>query len=170
LIMSGDVGRFIFSLPVVITCALVASRIVSMTFVPLLGHALLRGHDRPSLPWAERRERGVAGLYARGVRWAIDHRYLVLVAAAGVLAAGFSLGPQQDQVNYAQLVVEVRDDHDTIDLIAPLQRALSAQVPGALIDVRQLETGKPVNNPLEVRISGDDIQTLRDLSRQAQAI
>jgi len=247
LIMSGDVGRFIFSLPVVITCALIASRIVSMTFVPLLGHALLRGHDRPPLPWAERRERGVAGLYARGVRWAIDHRYLVLLAAAGVLAAGISLGPrlktaffptdlsylsyvdiwlpenatleatdeaariadrivrevaaehgkkthrevlrsvttfigggaprfwfslspQQDQVNYAQLVVEVTDDHDTTDLVAPLQRALSAQVPGALIDVRQLETGKPVNNPLEVRISGDDIQTLRDLSRRAQAI
>src|SRR5205814_145499 len=82
----------------------------------------------------------------------------------------FSLPPQQDQVNYAQLVVEVTDDHDTTDLVAPLQRALSAQVPGALIDVRQLETGKPVNNPLEVRISGDDIQTLRDLSRRAQAI
>jgi len=247
LIMSGDVGRFIFSLPVVITCTLVASRIVSMTFVPLLGHALLREHELPLAQWAHRRERGVAGFYVRGVRWAIDHRYAVLLAAAAVLAAGvaagprlktaffpkdlsylsyvdiwlpenatleatdeaartadrivrdvaaefgkkkhrevlqsvttfigggaprfwFSLSPQQDQVNYAQLVVEVKDDHDTTELIAPLQHALSAQVPGAQIDVRQLETGKPVNNPLEVRISGDDIATLRALSKKAQAI
>ncbi|TMA37216.1 MAG: efflux RND transporter permease subunit, partial [Deltaproteobacteria bacterium] len=200
LIMSGDVGRFIFR-----------------TFVPLLGHALLREHKVPLAQWAHRRERGVAGFYARGVRGAIDHRYAVLLAAVAVLAAGvaagprlktaffpkdlsylsyvdiwlpenstleatdeaartadrvvrdvaaefgkkkhrevlqsvttfigggaprfwFSLSPQQDQVNYAQLVVEVKDDHDTTELIAPLQHALSAQVPGAQIDVRQLET------------------------------
>jgi multidrug efflux pump subunit AcrB len=43
-------------------------------------------------------------------------------------------------------------------------------VPGARIDVRQLETGKPVHNPLEVRISGDDIATLRAPSHEAQAI
>ena len=245
--MSGDVGRFIFSLPVVITCTLVASRIVSMTFVPLLGHALLREHRTAQAQWTDRRERGVAGLYARGVRWSIDHRYAVLLAAAAVLASGvavgprlktaffpkdlsylsyvdlwlpenatleasdeaariadgvvrdvaakfgqkkhrevlqsvttfigggaprfwFSLSPQQDQVNYAQLVIEVTDVHDTNELVAPLQHALSARVPGALIDVRQLETGKPVNNPLEVRISGDDIATLRALSQKAQAI
>ncbi len=247
LIMSGDVGRFIFSLPVVITCTLVASRIVSMTFVPLLGHALLRHRETPLAPWRERRESGIAGVYARGVRWAIGHRHVVLLAAAAVLAAGvsvgprlrtaffpkdlsylsyvdiwlpenatleatdeaarladgvvrdvaagygkkthrdvlqsvttfigggaprfwFSLSPQQDQVNYAQLVIEVKDDHDTTALIAPLQHALSARVPGALIDVRQLETGKPINNPLEIRISGDDIATLRTLSHRAQAI
>jgi len=169
--------------------------------VPLLGHALLREHKVPLAQWAHRRERGVAGFYARGVRWAIDHRYAVLLAAVAVLAAGvaagprlktaffpkdlsylsyvdiwlpenstleatdeaartadrvvrdvaaefgkkkhrevlqsvttfigggaprfwFSLSPQQDQVNYAQLVVEVKDDHDTTELIAPLQHAL----------------------------------------------
>src|SRR5207237_1843047 len=90
----GDVGRFIFNLPVVITCTLVASRIVSMTFVPLLGHALLREHKVPLAQWAHRRERGVAGFYARGVRWAIDHRYAVLLAAVAVLAAGVAAGPR----------------------------------------------------------------------------
>src|SRR5256886_6772473 len=96
LIMSGDVGRFIFSLPVVITCTLVASRIVSMTFVPLLGHALLREHKVPLAQWAHRRERGVAGFYARGVRWAIDHRYAVLLAAIAVLHARRAAGARPE--------------------------------------------------------------------------
>ncbi len=42
-LLPGDMGAFIISLPVVITLALVSSRIVSMTFVPLLGYHLLRG-------------------------------------------------------------------------------------------------------------------------------
>ena len=39
---AGRHGQFIYSLPVVLTCSLVASRIVSMTFIPLLGYYLLR--------------------------------------------------------------------------------------------------------------------------------
>lgn len=42
-LLPGDMGAFIISLPVVITLALVSSRIVSMTFVPWLGQAILRG-------------------------------------------------------------------------------------------------------------------------------
>ena len=42
-LLPGDMGAFIISLPVVITLALVASRIVSMTFIPLLGFHFLRG-------------------------------------------------------------------------------------------------------------------------------
>lgn len=42
-LLPGDMGAFIIALPVVITLALVSSRLVSMTFVPLLGYFLLRG-------------------------------------------------------------------------------------------------------------------------------
>jgi multidrug efflux pump subunit AcrB len=43
-------------------------------------------------------------------------------------------------------------------------------VPGARIDVRQLENGKPVPYPVELRISGSDIKTLRSLSEKTQKI
>ena len=42
-LLKGDSGSFIFALPVVVAIALISSRIVSMTFVPLLGYYLLRG-------------------------------------------------------------------------------------------------------------------------------
>jgi multidrug efflux pump subunit AcrB len=35
-------GRFSHSLPIVMTCSLIASRLVSMTFIPLIGYYLLR--------------------------------------------------------------------------------------------------------------------------------
>src|SRR3712207_8299302 len=42
-LLPGDKSAFIFALPVVVTLSLIASRIVSMTFIPLLGYYLLRG-------------------------------------------------------------------------------------------------------------------------------
>ena len=36
LMVTGSTGDFLHSLPIVMTCALVASRLVSMTFLPLL--------------------------------------------------------------------------------------------------------------------------------------
>jgi len=81
-----------------------------------------------------------------------------------------SVTPEQQQINYAQILVQVRDKHDTQHLIGPLQRALSARVVGANLDVRQLETGAPVGIPVSLRISGEDIPTLRRLAAAARDI
>lgn len=84
LMLTGDTGRFIYTLPVVITASLVASRLVSMTFIPLLGYYLLRGRqERPA-----NHTRGFAALYRRLGGWAIDHRWSVLASSLGVLVLG----------------------------------------------------------------------------------
>ena len=49
LMLTGTMGQFLYSLPVVMTCSLVASRVVSMTFIPLLGFYLLRAKHEPSI-------------------------------------------------------------------------------------------------------------------------
>src|SRR5262249_47652968 len=82
----------------------------------------------------------------------------------------YSLSPQQRQPNYAQIMVEVEDEHDTSKLIAPLQQELTSRVPGARIDVRQLENGKPVPRPVEIRFGGDDPATLRALAEKTKTI
>ncbi len=239
LTLPGDVGRFIFTLPVVLTCSLVASRIVSMTFIPLLGFYFLRPAKKEKT-LEERRTTGFGKFYYRTVGWAIDRRWLVLGISVELLLSAFasasrlkkaffpkdlsylsyvdvwlpedapmslttetarqadevirttvdpkllksittfiggggprfwfSVTPEQQQPNYAQLVVELTDKHATTAIIDPLQRALSAQIPGARIDVRELENGKPVGIPVAFRIQGDDIQVLRDIAEKAKAV
>jgi len=249
LTLPGDVGTFIHSLPVVLSLSLIASRIVSMTFVPLLGSWILRAPRRPPPTPVERRSRGFGKLYYRVVGWAIDHRLLVfglsvvLIAGAGVYAkrvksaffpkdlsylsyvdiwlpedatlgatrgkaievgrvieAGvaewskehghptsllasitefdggggprfwFSVSPELQQLNYAQLVVQVSDKEDTRYLVPYLQARVARAVAGARVDVRELETGKPVGIPVSIRISGEDIPQLRALAERAKAI
>jgi len=236
LVMGGDVGRFIFSLPVVLTCSLVASRLVSMSFIPLLGYYLLRAPKKNGSAKA-RQKPGFAHYYKRVVGWAIDHRKRVALGALVLLVAGFasarslktaffpqdlsylsyvdvwlpedaplsatrakaseaeaiirdvagdqlvsvttfvggggprfwfSVSPEMQQLNYAQLVIQVKDKHDTPLLVAPLQAALSERIAGARLDVRQLENGKPVGIPIQVRIAGDDAAQLRAMAEQVK--
>jgi multidrug efflux pump subunit AcrB len=85
LLLKGDVGRYIYSLPVTIACSLIASRVMSMTFLPLLAYYILK----PDTSSAEQsRETRFGTWYRRAVGVAIDHRRKVLAAASLVLVAG----------------------------------------------------------------------------------
>jgi multidrug efflux pump subunit AcrB len=237
LLLSGDTGRFMYTLPIVIGASLVASRLVSMTFIPLLGYYLLRPKAEPSLE--ERRKTGFASHYYRVGTWAIEHRWrvasvsLIFLVLGGVIMSRLkqqffpkdlsylfyvdvwlpedapllatnraatevegiirekaegklesltafiggggprfwaTVTPEQQQANFAQILVQVKDKHDTERLIGPLQRELSSRVSGARVDVRQLEAGGGVGIPISIRISGQDIPTLRTLAGQLRTI
>jgi multidrug efflux pump subunit AcrB len=86
LLLNGDVGRYIYSLPVTIACSLVASRVVSMSFLPLLAYYILRPErtaraDGPRDSWFGK-------AYVRAASFAIDHRWKVLAASSLGVAAG----------------------------------------------------------------------------------
>ncbi|HVN21563.1 MAG TPA: efflux RND transporter permease subunit, partial [Dongiaceae bacterium] len=262
LLVTGNTGEFLYSLPIVMTCALVASRLASMTFIPLLGYYILRPDKKPEQPIEGRRTQGFTGFYARTAKFAIEHRWKVLLASfvfiilSGILfkqlrtsffpddvqywsyadvwlpnAANFdatnqaaqqveqiirqqaevwgkehpdkdgkpsqilryvttwvgggsprfwfSISPQPQQLNYAEVLVEVNKKEITPEFVNQVQPVLSATVPGARIDLRQLQTN-PVNYPVEIRItsradvstagSAEDIRTLRQIASQVEAI
>jgi multidrug efflux pump subunit AcrB len=240
LLLPGSTGQFLYSLAVVITCSLVASRVSSMTFIPLLGRYLLRPHPEPSME--ERRSRGFGARYYALGGFLVRHRLPVFCASLALLGAGlaiggklkkqffpkdlaylsyvdiflpedapfsstnhaaqeveaairavtdemkiplesltsfvggggprfwYSLAPEPQHLNYAQVVILLKDKHDTQSLVGPLQERLSRDVAGARIDVRQLETGDAVGLPVAIRISGENIETLRGAAEQAKAI
>lgn len=248
LLLTGNTGKFLVTLPIVLTCSLVASRIVSMTFIPLLGYILLRHGKKAEAPIEERRTRGFAGWYSRVGRWAIEHRWQTLIGSFAFLALGvffgsqlkpqffpkdlsylsyidvwlpedtalsttrdvavrveqivrdvaheqgehhggveplkslttfvggggprfwFSVTPEPKQQNYAQIIIQIHDKHFMHHLIDPLQEALVAAVPGARINVRELETGPPVGIPVSIRISGEDLRELRTEAEKMKAI
>src|SRR5262249_35421829 len=248
LALTGDTGRFLHSLPIVMTCTLLAALVVSFTFIPLIAYYLIRAPKHPEPSISERRVHGFASFYYRVGDFVLAHRWgvfggsLILLVVGGAFLSmlkpqffprdlsylsyvdvwlpsdaplgatnavaeraesviraeaerfgkehghanvlsmlttfvggggprfWFSVEPEQRQLNYAQIIVEVTDKHLTNELIGPLQTALSREVPGARIDVRQLETGKPVGIPVSIRISGPDIDALRQFSSELQAI
>jgi multidrug efflux pump subunit AcrB len=251
LLLTGDTGKFMYSLPIVIGCSLIASRLVSMTFIPLLGYYLLR--PGKELPIEERRKRGFAAWYYRVGSAAIRNRWKVLIGSfallflGGVLMKGMkqqffpkdlqylsyvdvwlpedasflataaatervedivraeaerfgrehgdedgrplpvieslttfiggggprfwlTVSPEMSQLNYAQIIIQTKDKHLTEHLLERIQPALSKEVPGARVDVRQLESGGAVGIPISLRVSGEDILTLRALAAELETI
>jgi multidrug efflux pump subunit AcrB len=246
LMLTGDTGKFMYSLPVVITCSLIAAQIVAMTFVPLISRYLLK--PKPEVPIERQRVTGYGKWYWKIGSWAIAHRKLCALVSVGFPVIGFvilgqmpsqffpkdlqylsyadvwlpedaplaatseasrkaeriiwqvaeeygrehkkegvlkslttfsggggprfwlSATPEARQPNYAQIVIEVNDKHDTNHLIGPWQEALTAGVPEARVDMRQLETGKPIGIPVQIRLMGDDIPTLRAEAERLKAI
>jgi multidrug efflux pump len=257
LMLIGNTGQFLKSLPIVMTASLLCALVVSMTFIPFLGYYIQRPPKTKELTIEEKRERGFYGFYNRLVGRAIAHRWIVLAGSLVFLAIGglfasrlkqqffpedvqywfyldvwlpndvplmatndaaeeaetvvrqvlsdtkapsretknqhdltsitsfiggggprfwFSISPEAPQTNYAQVIVQVSDKELTPKIIGPLQSALSREVPGAWITVRQLQTN-PVETPVEILISGQadtdvkdeaaDIQTLRGIATQA---
>ena len=262
LLLTGTTGEFLYSLPIVMTCALVASRLVSMTFIPFLAYYLLRAPKKKDESPEERRTRGFSGFYYQLGKHAIEHRWIVFAGSLLFLALGgflghrlktqffpddvqylsfmdiwlpndvplfvtnqtanqvedvirvtaeqygkdhpgkdgkprqvlkslttfeggggprfwFSVTPQLQQLNYAQVIVELFDKEDTPKILPSLQAAISEKVAGARVDVRQLQTN-PVDYPVELRVTGladvsaleeeNDISRLRSISAQVVGI
>ena len=258
LLLTGTTGEFLYSLPIVIAAALIASRIVSMTFIPLLSFYLLKPKDHEA-SLEDKRKQGFSGFYYKVTEYAIDNRKRVLVFSlvflviGGIIAstlktsffpfdvqylsyvdvwmpneaslsstnetatkaekiikevaekyskdnkkknvlysvASFigggsprfwsTVAPQQQQRNYAQLLIQLNDKNDTPELAPLFQQALSAEIPGAHLEVRQIPLNA-IDYPIEIHLSGradintdleveaQDIKTLRELAQELEAI
>jgi multidrug efflux pump subunit AcrB len=87
----------------------------------------------------------------------------------------FSVAPEQQQSNYAQIIVKISDKETIRELVNSWQAALSGGIAGAIVIVHQLQTSL-VEFPVEIRIADTadvdskeetkDIQTLRGLADQ----
>lgn len=246
MLLPGDTGAFVFAIPAVVTMALIASRIVSMTFIPLLGYYLLRGQKgleeggevRRFFPfsWIDRGLQFVLPRYRGGLHaalrrpWlAIAFTYLVLIASFGltkyfgtqffppaernqmlvdielpataslsntretaqavmkvlqeqpqivstaVFTGGtaprfyYNVEPKAPANNLAQILVNTRAQDDVPPLLVKLRAELDARIVGARCIVKQLEQGPPIGPPIQVRLSGGNLDTLRTLADQAAA-
>ena len=92
LMLTGNTGEFLKSLPVVMTVSLLSALCVAMTFVPFLGYYILRAPAKPEPTIEERRQRGFYGFYNRLVGKAIKHRWAVLGGSLVFLVIGGLFG------------------------------------------------------------------------------
>ena len=240
LLVRGKTGEFIYSLPIVVTASLVSSRIVSMTFVPLLGYYVLRGQKGlESGAGASGWNAAVAGVYRRFATWCLGHKAITLTVCVLALCGGaallpllgtaffpkdlhgvftvnvylaegspirqtreealqvireiealegdkirayttfvgqggprfwLSIVPEQRADNYAQILVHTLHPRETSALVARLKRRLPPTVAAARVTIEQLETGPPIGVPIQIRLFGDDVQTLRRMAADTKQV
>lgn len=94
--------------------------------------------------------------------------YTTFVGAGGP-RFWLSIEPEQRSDNYAQILVHTASKEETSDVVARLKEELPLQIPEARVRTQMLETGPPIGIPVQLRLYGPDIQTLRNLAAQVKA-
>lgn len=77
-------------------------------------------------------------------------------------------GGRDNAPGYAQAFITTESAAATEELINRLERTLADEAPMAQVLVRGLVQGPPVSSPLELRIVGQDIDTLRSIGDELQ--
>ena len=246
LLLTGDKGEFMKSLPIVITISLLAALLVSVTFTPLISYYVLRGQkgfDEGGevrsfflFRYVDQTLMAVLPHYRAALEKSLQRPFLVLgigysvlaascllvpflgsqffppaernqllvdietpatdsltslragvgqvveiikrheeVASAAVFSGGtaprfyYNVEPKEPANYLAQIIVNTRHADEVTGLLVKLRQELDQSVPGVRCVVKQLEQGPPVAEPIQIRISGENLDKLRILADQAAA-
>ncbi len=97
-------------------------------------------------------------------------RYSTTFIGTGVPRFYLSLDVQQQNANYAQLLLMAKDAKDMDRIIAKLDNVLKTQFPDVRGRVMRLELGPPVGYPVQFRVSGPDATYLSKVATQVESI
>jgi multidrug efflux pump subunit AcrB len=151
----------------------------SLALVPLIGFSLFPSADIPqfritvetpdgaSLADTDRALRFVEEELAR--RDEVKHWFANL--GRGNPRVYYNIFPEETSANVAEVFAELHgyDPQRSPRLYEEL-RAAFAEYPGARILLESYQNGPPINAPIEVAISGPDLEQLRALAAQAETI
>jgi multidrug efflux pump subunit AcrB/outer membrane protein TolC len=82
----------------------------------------------------------------------------------------YNVNPQAPASNYAQILVNTKSVKETPKMVERLREQLPGLAPDAKVFVKELQQGQVMEAPVEVRISGDDMATLKTLGNQVEDV
>jgi len=84
----------------------------------------------------------------------------------------YNVIPENEKPDFAQFFIQLQQDVRPTEKKKIIERLREkfAGVPGARIEVKDFEQGPPVEAPVAIRISGDNLDTLRTLASRAEQL
>ncbi|MBU0971700.1 MAG: efflux RND transporter permease subunit [Proteobacteria bacterium] len=232
LIVTGNAGEFLHTLPIAVTVALLVSLLVAVLLIPLLCHLfiktglrskqgpknrrsfldivqklydvlLIRAFKWPMItivlgilsvagtlflamhvpvrffPHTERNQFCLEVYMDKGTKLEVtdqavhkietylskDERIVDVVSFIGTSSPRFYMtyAPQPPEKNYAQIIINTHSARDTKELLKQLITGLHHFLPNGEILVKQLMQGPPVDAPIEVRVTGNDLTAIQNI-------
>lgn len=82
----------------------------------------------------------------------------------------YNFAPEPPVTNYAQILVNTHDNDETEKLADELIQKVDALVPEGRPQVRLMQQGSPSRSPVEIRISGPDVNRLKQIGQKVQTV
>lgn len=84
----------------------------------------------------------------------------------------YNVIPENERTDYTQIFVQLDEQataDEKLELIEELRQKWTPY-PGAKVEVKNFEQGPPINAPLEIRLFGDNLDTLRTLASRVETM
>ena len=158
----------------------IAIFVASLQLFPIVGFSLFPASEKPqfmvnifsplqsNLAYTD----SVSKLIESDLRKLPEVKYVSANVGKGNPRIYYNAIPLNDRTDYGNLFVQLQDDLDAdekINLIEKL-RTKYTNYPAATIEVKNFEQGPPVVAPIEVRILGDNVDTLRQIASRVETM
>ena len=154
--------------------------VASLQLFPVVGFSLFPASEKPqfmvnifsplqsNLAYTD----SVSKLIEKDLRKLPEVKYVSANVGKGNPRIYYNAIPLNDRTDYGNLFVQLQDDlaaDEKINLIEKL-RTKYTNYPAATIEVKNFEQGPPVVAPIEVRILGDNVDTLRQIASRVETM
>jgi multidrug efflux pump subunit AcrB len=154
--------------------------VASLRLFPIVGFSLFPASEKPqfmvnifsplqsNLAYTD----SVSKLIESDLRKLPEVKYVSANVGKGNPRIYYNAIPLNDRTDYGNLFVQLQDDlgaDEKINLIEKL-RTKYTNYPAATIEVKNFEQGPPVVAPIEVRILGDNVDTLRQIASRVETM
>jgi multidrug efflux pump subunit AcrB len=166
--------------PVVTTIAAGLIFVASLQLFPVIGFALFPASEKPQFiintiaPLQTNLERtdAIAHQVERAVSEIPEVVYYATNVGKGNPRVYYNVIQENERTDFAQTFVQLEDDTSPerkLEIIHQLREHFR-QFPGAKIEVKNFEQGPPVVAPVEVRLFGDNLDSLRAIASRVETM
>jgi multidrug efflux pump subunit AcrB len=154
--------------------------VASLKLFPVVGFSLFPASEKPqfmvnifsplqsNLAYTD----SVSKLIEKDLRSLPEVKYVSANVGKGNPRIYYNAIPLNDRTDYGNLFVQLQDEtsaDEKINIIEKL-RTKYTNYPAAIVEVKNFEQGPPVVAPVEVRILGDNIDTLRQIASRVETM
>lgn len=152
----------------------------SLLLIPRLGFSLFPESEKPILTVDIETEPGSRLEHTDKIVRSIEKQLLALPEVTHISANAGKGNPRiyynefqkQNAENLGQIMVFLNPEFKDPDIIAFAEKArgMLNGIPGTRIEVKRFQQGPPISAPVEIRILGNNLDTLEELSKKVEAI
>jgi len=146
----------------------------SIALIPIIGFSLFPSSEKPqflinvSTPLQSNLKYtdSITKQLEKELKTIPEVKYFASNVGKGNPRVYYNVLPQNERTDFAELFVMLQPDvkADRKAEIIELLRKKWTPYPGAKVEVKDFEQGQPIISPVEVRLLGDDLDTLRNLA------
>ncbi|MFC0320458.1 MULTISPECIES: efflux RND transporter permease subunit [Olivibacter] len=150
----------------------------SLGLIPVIGFSLFPASEKPQFLIDISAPQQASIFYTDSITRQIERelksipqvQYYTANVGKGNPRIYYNVAQQNQRTDFAEIFVQLRSDVKSDEKVAIIERLRDAWTPypGAKVEVKDFEQGVPIISPVEVRLFGENLDTLRSLAAHVE--